>query len=406
MPYTAATCNPDDFSTSRYSLRSHLMNCHTELFMATTNNVQRGQCYIRQDNQCCHQERHQSLPVHEEPDWGTRGLEKAFSNSHNRTLNILQLMGCHQDGIAKDEVAGKDVTAQIFEYTSTVVSGTGGVAPGSTPVQILFCLKNRTRGLPKLRGETMHGESGGNSAGLFERNMYLSEDRVLCFETDEEERGVDAEIPQECESVNRGAYDGARNPLLPHTASNPRRLQLAEFISQRPTLAQWFILCHIPRDDVPIPYLDVGQGFLRKIVLQFEFWYDAVQMLSAWASLEIFCLAFISATSSVEQDAFNFSNRGTGTTVFEVMLKLYIAILFVILIYLLGNLHDLDWVPRGENRAAKDLGGAKKVKGDTSAEMAEVEVPTAKEEIDSMWAASWNVLRQRSAELKDIATPA
>jgi hypothetical protein len=26
-------------------------------------------------------------------------------------------MGCYQDGIAKDSVAGKDVTAHIFEFT-------------------------------------------------------------------------------------------------------------------------------------------------------------------------------------------------------------------------------------------------------------------------------------------------
>ena len=55
-------------------------------------------------------------------------------------------MGCYQDGIAKDEVAGKDVTAHIFEYTSTaVVSESGEVAQGSTPVQILFCLKEQNK---------------------------------------------------------------------------------------------------------------------------------------------------------------------------------------------------------------------------------------------------------------------
>ncbi|CAE6469016.1 unnamed protein product [Rhizoctonia solani] len=68
------------------------------------------------------------------------------SKINQRTLKILQLMGCYQDGIVKDEVAGKNVTAHIFEYTSTVViSGSAEVAQGSVPVQILFCLKEQNK---------------------------------------------------------------------------------------------------------------------------------------------------------------------------------------------------------------------------------------------------------------------
>ena len=32
-----------------------------------------------------------------------------------------------------------------------------------------------------FKGETMHA-GGPSGAGLFERNMYLAEDRILCFE--------------------------------------------------------------------------------------------------------------------------------------------------------------------------------------------------------------------------------
>jgi len=236
-----------------------------------------------------------------------------------------------------------------------------------------------------------------------------------------------------------------------------------------------------------------------------------VQMIFAWTSLANFYLAFYflvsSATSNVDQDAFNFLSRGAGAEVFEVILKLYIALLLVVLICSLGNrpqgskftygaavvlfgfcnvitlwcagftvylavphslsawadfdkllenrtfrdivislaatyglyfigsfmhfepwhmftsfiqymfflpsyvnilmmyamcnLHDLGWGTKGDNGAAKDLGRAKKVKGDDGKEMMEVEVPTAKEDIDSMWAASRNVLRQKPAEVKE-----
>lgn len=55
-------------------------------------------------------------------------------------------MGCYQDGIAKDSVAGKDATAHIFEYTSNViVTDTGEVSMGPVPVQIIFCLKEQNK---------------------------------------------------------------------------------------------------------------------------------------------------------------------------------------------------------------------------------------------------------------------
>ncbi|KAG9102269.1 Chitin synthase, class 2 [Ceratobasidium sp. UAMH 11750] len=504
--------------------------------------------------------------AHQEQDLGPDGWEKVVvclvsdgrGQINQRTLKVLQLMGCYQDSIAKDEVASKDVTAHIFKYTSTaIVSETGEVTQGSTPVQILFCLKEQNQkklnshcwlfnafglliklngtkptgtsiydlwkcfdkhsyvsaacseicvdtgrscsllptsslaasqnfeykmsdivdkplesallGKPLqqyFKGETMHGGSGGDGAGLFERNMYLAEDRILCFKV----------------------------------VTKKNKAWTLKYVKSAKAST-----------DVPTT------SFLHKIVLQFQFWYNAIQMLFAWTSLANFYLAFYfpvsSATSNIEHDAFNFLSRGAGTTVFEVMLTLYIAILFVVLICSLGNrpqgststystavvhfgfcniitlwcagftvhlavphsleewanfdkllekwtfrdivislaatyglyfvglfmlfepwhmftsfiyiacsleymfflpsyvnilmmyamcnLHDLGWGTKGDNGAAKDLGGAKKVKGDDGKEMIEVEVPTAKEDIDSIWAASRNVLRQKPAEVKE-----
>jgi len=55
-------------------------------------------------------------------------------------------MGVYQDGIAKDTVAGEDVTAHIFEYTSNViVTDKGEVTKGACPVQLLFCLKEQNK---------------------------------------------------------------------------------------------------------------------------------------------------------------------------------------------------------------------------------------------------------------------
>lgn len=49
-----------------------------------------------------------------------------------RVLRVLQLMGVYAEGVAKDTVAGKEVQAHIFEYTSqVVVSDNGDVGFGA-----------------------------------------------------------------------------------------------------------------------------------------------------------------------------------------------------------------------------------------------------------------------------------
>jgi len=84
-----------------------------------------------------------------------------------------------------------------------------------------------------------------------------------------------------------------------------------------------------------------GQGFFRMIILQLEFIYIAIQLFFTWTSLANFYLAFFflvsSATASSKTDAFNFLESGAGPEVFEVVLKLYIALLFIIVICSLGN---------------------------------------------------------------------
>ncbi|KAG8679400.1 Chitin synthase, class 2, partial [Ceratobasidium sp. 395] len=153
MRYTAATCDPDEFASSRYSLRPYLMNRQTELFIVMTMYNEDEILFVKTMNAVIKNVAHLCQRT-KSKTWGPDGWKKIVvcvvsdgrSKINQRTLKVLQLMGCYQDGIAKDEVAGKDVTAHIFEYTSTViVSETGEVAQGSTPVQILFCLKEQNK---------------------------------------------------------------------------------------------------------------------------------------------------------------------------------------------------------------------------------------------------------------------
>lgn len=380
--------------------------------------------------------------------WGPDGWKKVVvcivsdgrNKIHPRTLKVLGLMGCYQEGIAKDSVAGKDVTAHIFEYTTQVcVDNTGSIKRGMVPVQILFCLKEKNakklnshrwffnafapqinpnvcilldvgtkptgtslyhlwkafdrdagvggacgeitaelgRGCSKLinpvvasqnfeykmsnildkplesvfgyisvlpgafsayrykalknsgpnagplhsyfKGEAMHG-AAAHQAGIFEANMYLAEDRILCFEL----------VTKKNEAWRLKYVKSAR-------AETDVPDNVPEFISQRRRwlngsfFAAVYATWHFWR------IWTSGQGFFRKCLLQFEFIYNFVNLIFNWTALANFYLAFFflvnSATSIPAEDPF----QGYGQDVFQILEKAYIAVLFTVVICSLGN---------------------------------------------------------------------
>lgn len=56
---------------------------------------------------------------------------------------------------------------------------------------------------------------------------------------------------------------------------------------------------------------------------------------------------------------------------------------------------------KGDNGAAKDLGGAKKVQGEGGKELMEVELPTAREDVDQLWSAARSSLRNKAPEERE-----
>jgi chitin synthase len=73
----------------------------------------------------------------------------------------------------------------------------------------------------------------------------------------------------------------------------------------------------------------------------------------------------------------------------------------ILMMYAMCNLHDVTWGTKGDNGAAKDLGGAKRVGGEDGKEMMEVELPTAREDVDQLWIASKDSLKIKPASLKE-----
>ena len=105
--------------------------------------------------------------------------------------------------------------------------------------------------------------------------MFLAEDRILCFEivTKKHEAWV-------------LKYVKSAKAVTDVPTSVP------EFISQR---RRWLNGSFFASLHATLNFFRIwtsGHNFFRKLVLQFEFIYNAIQMLFAWTSLANFFLAF------------------------------------------------------------------------------------------------------------------
>ncbi|EXJ94861.1 chitin synthase 2 [Capronia coronata CBS 617.96] len=159
MRYSAATCDPSEFYDERFTLRQRLFAKprQTELFIVVTMYNEDEFLFARTmigvfkniEFMC---NRNSSKT------WGKEAWKKIVvcivsdgrAKINPRTRAVLAGLGVYQDGIAKQQVNGKDVTAHIYEYTTQVgleLKGTQvSLKPRSaTPVQLLFCLKEKNQ---------------------------------------------------------------------------------------------------------------------------------------------------------------------------------------------------------------------------------------------------------------------
>ncbi|KAL4080486.1 glycosyltransferase family 2 protein, partial [Scleroderma citrinum] len=158
MRYSAATCDPNDFKDSGFTLRQVHYDPprRTELFIVMTMYNESEDLFCRSMHgviknvaHLCKRDRSKT--------WGKDGWKKVVvcivsdgrQKINSRTLSVIATMGAYQDGIAKNVVNGKPVTAHIYEYT-TQISVTPsmkieGAEKGIIPVQIIFCLKEQNQ---------------------------------------------------------------------------------------------------------------------------------------------------------------------------------------------------------------------------------------------------------------------
>ncbi|KAG5978295.1 Chitin synthase, class 1 [Claviceps digitariae] len=161
MRYTAATCDPNDFTLKNgYDLRPRMYNRHTELLIAIT--------YYNEDKVLLSRTLHGVMQnvldivnLKKSTFWNKGGpawqkivvclifdgIEKADKN----TLDVLATIGIYQDGVIKKDVDGKETVAHIFEYTSQLsitpsqqlIQPTMDPSSDFAPVQFIFCLKQK-----------------------------------------------------------------------------------------------------------------------------------------------------------------------------------------------------------------------------------------------------------------------
>jgi chitin synthase len=161
MRYTAATCDPNDFTLKNgYDLRPRMYNRHTELLIAIT--------YYNEDKVLVGRTLHGVMQNIRDivnlkkstfwnkggPAWQKivvclvfDGIDKADKN----TLDVLATIGIYQDGVIKKDVDGKETVAHIFEYTSQLsvtpnqqlIRPTEDSPNNLPPVQFIFCLKQK-----------------------------------------------------------------------------------------------------------------------------------------------------------------------------------------------------------------------------------------------------------------------
>ncbi|KAJ5229152.1 hypothetical protein N7489_009860 [Penicillium chrysogenum] len=161
MRYTAATCDPDEFTLRNgYNLRPSMYNRHTELLIAIT--------YYNEDKVLTARTLHgvmqnvRDIVKLKKTEFWNRGgpawqkivvclVFDGMDPCDKNTLDVLATIGVFQDGVMKQDVDGRETVAHIFEYTTqlSVTPKQELVRPykdnpmNLPPVQMMFCLKKK-----------------------------------------------------------------------------------------------------------------------------------------------------------------------------------------------------------------------------------------------------------------------
>ncbi|EKM80571.1 hypothetical protein AGABI1DRAFT_70953 [Agaricus bisporus var. burnettii JB137-S8] len=217
------------------------------------------------------------------------------------------------------------VAAQNFEYKISCILdkpteslfGYISVLPGAFSAYRYIALQNNERGQGPLasyfKGEVLHGRD----TDIFTSNMYLAEDRILCFEL------VAKANTNWVLKYVKGAIGETDVPdSLPEFISQRRRWLNGSFF------AATYAIAHVGQ------IMRSGHSLTRKVVLMVETVYNIINLIFAWFSIGNFYLFFVVLTSSLEDPSFNLKGIKYFNTFMQYLMGSMIVASFI---FSMGN---------------------------------------------------------------------
>ncbi|KAF9188360.1 Chitin synthase, class 1 [Haplosporangium sp. Z 11] len=220
------------------------------------------------------------------------------------------------------------VAAQNFEYKMSnildkpmeSVFGYISVLPGAFSAYRYKALLNDAKGNGPLASYFKGENQSGDMDNIFSANMYLAEDRILCFELVAKRGG------QWLLKYVRSATGETDVPQsVPEFISQRRRWLNGSFFAAVYAL---FHFNNIWRSD---------HNFMRKLFFHLEFFYNFISMLFSWFALGNMYLTFYFLTRSLSDPEIDPFGNGWGSHVYEVMRHLYIFLICTQFICSMGN---------------------------------------------------------------------
>ncbi|KAJ0422590.1 chitin synthase-domain-containing protein [Aspergillus carlsbadensis] len=220
------------------------------------------------------------------------------------------------------------VASQNFEYKMSnildkpleSVFGYITVLPGALSAYRFFALQNDAEGNGPLnqyfKGETLHGKD----ADVFTANMYLAEDRILCWElvAKREERWV-----------LRFVKSAVGETDVPDS--------IPEFISQRRRWLNGAFFAAV-YSIVNVKQLwKTDHSLARKVLLQIESVYQLLQLIFTYFGLANFYLAFYFIAGSLTDDKIDPFGHNFGMYIFVVLRYACVMVMCLQFIFSMGN---------------------------------------------------------------------
>jgi chitin synthase len=217
------------------------------------------------------------------------------------------------------------VAAQNFEYKMSnildkpleSVCGYISVLPGAFSAYRYRALQGKPLE-QYFKGETLHG-----SEDIFAANMYLAEDRILCFEI--VTKAKEAWLLKYVKSA-RAETDVPSS--TPEFISQRRRWLNGSFFATVHSLTHWYLIFRS------------RHNLIRKLVLLFEFIYNFVNVFFSWFNIAFFYLTFFFLVGGIAEernDPFKFGGTSYGAILFDVFNNFYLMAIIMIFVSSLGN---------------------------------------------------------------------